>query len=59
MSGVTPDYAEVSIPERLLTGPPAGKSGCVRPSDLHTGLRCASSPERDGGRIAEITCLFD
>lgn len=37
-----------SIPGWLQRGPPARKSGCVHPSGPHTGLWCASSPERGG-----------
>ncbi len=37
-----------SIPGWLQRGPPARRSGCVHPSDPHTGLWCASSPERGG-----------
>ena len=35
------------IPRWLQRGPPAGRWGCVHLSGLHTGLWCASSPEKE------------
>ena len=37
----------VFIPRWLQRGPPAGRWGCVHLWGLHTGLWCASSPERE------------